>query len=157
MPSPIGTAIFLPPSAAQGLANYPHARATPNNATSTTLYVSGTSSRRGDGTYAGYSVGSDGAAVLDVAEQTTAVLTNIKRVIETATNGKCGLESIIEATIFLTDMKDYKRMNDVWNTFFPERIAAPARTCVQVAALPNEKLCVEIKSIAIVPVDIGSS
>lgn len=148
-----GTPYFLPSTAAQGLANYPHARASPNNFATTTLYVSGTSSRRGDGTYAGYLEGKDGFPVLDVAEQTSAVLTNIEHVIATATKERCGVESIIEATIFLTDMNDYKRMNEVWNTVFPDRTAAPARTCVQVAALPSPKLCIEIKAVAIIPLD----
>ena len=152
MSLPNGTAFFLPPSAAQGLANYPHSRTAPNNATTLLLYVSGTSSRRGDGTYAGYSIGADGIPVLDVAEQTSAVLANIRTVIEGATKGAYGLESIIDVTIFLTDMKDYGKMNEVWNSVFPDRQAAPARTCVQVAALPSEKLCIEIKCTAVVPV-----
>lgn len=148
-----GTPYLLPATAAQGLANYPHARASPSNLTTTTLYVSGTSSRRGDGTYAGFSEGKNGLAVLDVAEQTSAVLTNIASVIATATSGRCGIESLIEATIFLTDMSDYKRMNEVWNAFFPDRMAAPARTCIQVAALPSPKLCIEIKAVAVIPVE----
>jgi len=97
-------------------------------------------------------MGDDGVPVLDVAEQTSAVLANIQTIIQGATKGTCGLESIIDATIFLTDMKDYKKMNEVWNTAFPDRQAAPARTCVQVAALPSEKLCIEIKCTAVVPV-----
>lgn len=153
MSLPNGKAFLLPPSGAQGLANYPHARANLNNTATATLYVSGTSSRRGDGTYAGYSEGKDGRPVLDVAEQTSAVLTNIRHVIATATEDHCGLENIIEITIFLTDMNDYKQMNEVWNAFFPDRTAAPARTCVQVAALPSPKLCIEIKAVAIVPAD----
>lgn len=153
MSLPNGKGFLLPPSGAQGLANYPHARANLNNTATATLYVSGTSSRRGDGTYAGYSEGKDGNPVFDVAEQTSAVLTNIGKVIATATGDRCGLENIIEVTIFLTDMNDYKRMNDVWNAFFPDRTAAPARTCVQVAALPSPKLCIEIKAVAIVPAD----
>jgi 2-aminomuconate deaminase len=148
MSSSNGTAYILPATGAQGLANYPHARTSP--ASSRTLYVSGTSSRRGDGTYAGCVTSSDGVHTLDVAEQTAAVLQNIKTVIEGATEGKCGLESIIDATIFLTDMKDYKRMNEEWNKVWPDKTTAPARTCVQVAALPNERLNVEIKCTAIV-------
>jgi 2-aminomuconate deaminase len=47
-------------------------------------------------------------------------------------------------------MKDYSGMNEVWNTMFPVKERAPARTTVQVAALPSGKLCVEIKCTAIV-------
>jgi 2-aminomuconate deaminase len=78
------------------------------------------------------------------------VLENIGTIIKGVTEGKCGLESVVDATVFLTDMKDYAGMNEVWNKVFPEKTNAPARTTVQVAALPSEKLCVEIKCTAIV-------
>lgn len=57
---------------------------------------------------------------------------------------------MVDATVFLTDMADYKGMNEEWNKVWPEKKGAPARTCVQVAALPSEKLNVEIKCMAIV-------
>ena len=143
-----GTAFFLPPTAAQGLANYPHARTTPT--TKRTIYVSGTSSRRGDGTYAGCVTAADGKHTLNIVEQTAAVLQNIKTIINGATGGAHGLESVIDATVFLTDMKDYSGMNAEWNKAWPDKQIAPARTCVQVAALPNERLNVEIKCTALV-------
>lgn len=148
MSSPNGTAYFLPATGAQGLANYPHARCAPSSPR--TLYVSGISSRRGDGTFVGCETSSDGVHTLNIAEQTAAVLQNIKTVIQGATEGKCGLESIIDATIFLTDMKDYQGMNGEWNKIWPDKAHAPARTCVQVSALPNERILVEIKCTAIV-------
>jgi 2-aminomuconate deaminase len=145
-----GTPFFLPASSAQGLANYPHARTVHSSSTQKTIYISGTSSRRGDGTYAGFSTSSSGSFILDIREQTAAVLENIGTIIKGATEGKCGLESVVDATVFLTDMKDYAGMNEVWNKVFPVKTNAPARTTVQVAALPSEKLCVEIKCTAIV-------
>lgn len=148
MSSSNGAPYFLPPSAAQGLANYPHARTSP--AATRTLYVSGTSSRRGDGSYAGCTTSEDGVHTLDIVQQTEAVLQNIKTIINGATNGRSGLESVIDATIFLTDMKDYAGMNGEWNKVWPDKTHAPARTCVQVAALPNVRLNVEIKCTAVV-------
>jgi len=145
-----GTPFFLPASSAQGLANYPHARTVHSSPAQRTIYVSGTSSRRGDGTYAGYTTSSSGAPVLNIREQTAAVLENIGTIIKGATQGKCGIESVVDATVFLTDMKDYAGMNEVWNVVFLAKMNAPARTTVQVAALPSEKLCVEIKCTAIV-------
>lgn len=147
-PSPNGTDFSLPPTGAQGLANYPHTRTIP--ATAQMMYVSGISSRRGDGSYAGCTTAPDGTHTLDVAEQTTAVLQNINTVLSGATGGKCGLESIVDVTVFLTDMKDYARMNAEWNKAWPDKKNAPARTCVQVTALPNERLCIEIKCMAMV-------
>lgn len=143
-----GTAFFLPPSAAQGLANYPHARTTPIS--HQTLYVSGTSSRRGDGSYAGCETSPEGKHTLNIREQTAAVLRNIETIIKGATDGAYGLESVIDATVFLTDMKDYAGMNAEWNAVWPDKQKAPARTCVQVAALPNERLNVEIKCTVVV-------
>ena len=148
MSSSNGTPFFLPPTAAQGLANYPHARTAPS--TTRTIYVSGTSSRRGDGTYAGCETSPDGTHKLDIGKQTAAVLQNIKTIINGATGGAHGLESVVDATVFLTDMKDYGSMNAEWNKVWPDKQHAPARTCVQVAALPNERLNVEIKCTAIV-------
>lgn len=142
-----GEPFFLPAGRAQGLANYPHARIVPGS--QKTLYVSGTSSRRGDGTYAGCVTDDNGNHTLDIREQTKAVLENIGLIIHGATNGIAGLESVVDATIFLTDMKDYAGMNEEWNKVWPDKTKAPARTCVQVAALPNIRLNVEIKCTAL--------
>ncbi|KAK3989969.1 putative L-PSP endoribonuclease [Cladorrhinum sp. PSN332] len=149
MASPNGTGYLLPAERAQGLANYPHARTIPG--TARTIFVSGTSSRRGDGSYDGCETQPDGTHVLDCGAQTAAVLRNIQTIIQGATDGKAGLESVVDATVFLTDIKkDYAAMNAEWNKVWPDRTKAPARTCVQVAALPNERLNVEIKCQAIV-------
>ena len=47
-------------------------------------------------------------------------------------------------------MKDYNGINAEWNKIWPEKAKAPARTCIQVAALPSEKLNVEIKCTALI-------
>lgn len=148
MAEPNGAGYFLPAERAQGLANYPHARTAPS--TSKLLFVSGTSSRRGDGTYEGCETLADGSFKLDCGAQTAAVLRNIESIIKGATGDKHGLESVVDATVFLTDMKDYAAMNAEWNKRWPDKTKAPARTCVQVAALPNVKLNVEIKCQALV-------
>lgn len=156
--SPNGTGYFLPAERAQGLANYPHARTIPST-TSRLLFVSGTSSRRGDGTYEGCTPvpadDDDGTTTtsfeLDCAAQTAAVLRNIETIIRGATAQKHGLESVVDATVFLTDIQnDYAAMNSEWNKCWPDKTKAPARTCVQVAALPNVRLNVEIKCQALV-------
>lgn len=148
MAEPNGTGYFLPAERAQGLANYPHARTAPS--TSRLLFVSGTSSRRGDGTYEGCAARDDGSFALDCGAQTAAVLRNIEAIIRGATADRHGLESVVDATVFLTDMKDYAAMNAEWNKRWPDKTRAPARTCVQVAALPNVRLNVEIKCQALV-------
>jgi 2-iminobutanoate/2-iminopropanoate deaminase len=78
--------------------------------------------------------------------QTRLALENIKRVFEQA---GATMASAAKCTVFLTDVKDFAGMNEVYRTFFPS--APPARSTVVVAALvvPNAK--VEIECIAVLP------
>ncbi len=57
---------------------------------------------------------------------------------------------MVKTTVFLRDIGDFVKMNEVYATFFPEN--PPARSAVQVAALPRNA-AVEIEVIAIVPCD----
>lgn len=139
-----GTPYFLPTNKAQGLANYPHARIVPPSAR--TIYVSGTSSRRGDGTWDGVTEHSDGSMTLDIRAQTAAVLQNIEGIISGATAGKGSLKNVVDATVFLVDLEgNYAGMNEEWNKVYPDRTGAPARTTIGVKELPNKRLVVEIK------------
>ncbi|KAM5374233.1 hypothetical protein ACJZ2D_006558 [Fusarium nematophilum] len=138
-----GDAVILS-SNARGLANYPHARLAPSEAR--TLYISGTSSRRPDGSYEGVETAKDGTPVLNVEGQTAAVLRNIEAIIKEATGGRGGLQNVIDATVFLVDVqRDYAGMNAIWNKTWPEVGEAPARTTIGVRELPSPKLVVEIK------------
>ncbi|MDD3864237.1 MAG: Rid family hydrolase, partial [Eubacteriales bacterium] len=49
-------------------------------------------------------------------------------------------------TVFLSDMANFGAVNEIYGTFFKEG-AFPARSCVEVAALPKGGL-VEIEAIA---------
>lgn len=79
----------------------------------------------------------------DVAVQTERVLENLKAVLEA-----CGssLGSVVKTTVFLKDMADFPRMNEVYGRYFPAN--APARSTVQVARLPRD-VSVEIEVIAV--------
>lgn len=141
---------FRPSKHAQGLANYPHARSVrcPDGKGSY-IYVSGTSCRRGDGTFAGAVPAAGGKIIYDIRQQTAAVLSNIDAIIQGASEGHASIHDVIDATVFLTDIKnDYTGMNDEWNTVWPSRETAPARTTVEVRALPREEIIVEIKCTA---------
>ncbi|PYH97530.1 putative L-PSP endoribonuclease family protein [Aspergillus ellipticus CBS 707.79] len=145
-----GSAYFLPPEKAQGLANYPHARLHPASPAVRTIHVSGTSSRRGDGTWDGVTEHPDGTWSLDIRQQTAAVLRNIDTIIRGATNDKGTIRNVVDATVFLTDLtRDYQGMNEEWNQVWPDRGDAPARTTIGVKELPNPRLLVEIKCTAI--------
>ena len=77
-----------------------------------------------------------------VTGQTRQSLKNVKRLLEAAGSG---LEKVVKVTVFLKDMKDFAAMNAVYSDFFTEDF--PARSAVQVAALPKDGL-VEIEVIA---------
>ena len=80
-----------------------------------------------------------------IAEQTTRVLENLKAVFEAAGTS---FEAVVKTTVFLKDMKDFAAVNELYAKYFaPEGIVPPARSTVQVAALPKDSL-VEIECIA---------
>ena len=78
--------------------------------------------------------------------QTKATLENIKRVFEQAGTT---MERVDKCTVFLTDVKDFAGMNEVYRTFFPS--APPARSTVVVAALVVANAKIEIECIGHLP------
>jgi len=82
----------------------------------------------------------------DVETQTEQVLRNIATILEAA--GSI-LQHVLRCGVFLVDMKEFPRMNDVYaRTFGSHR---PARTTVEVSGLPGEGLRVEIDAVAYIP------
>jgi 2-iminobutanoate/2-iminopropanoate deaminase len=80
-----------------------------------------------------------------IAEQTERVLANLHAVLEAAGMGP---GNVLKTTVFLKDMRDFAAMNEVYARFFDaEGVLSPARSTVQVAALPKDAL-VEIDCIA---------
>jgi 2-iminobutanoate/2-iminopropanoate deaminase len=82
----------------------------------------------------------------DVESQTEQTLKNIAAILEAAGSG---LHHVLRCGVFLIDMAEFPKMNDVYARMFGTH--RPARTTVQVAALPGEGLRVEIDAIAVVP------
>jgi len=78
-----------------------------------------------------------------IEEQTKQVMQNIQQVLKAA---NCTFDSVIKTTIFLTDINDFTKVNDVYGSFFSEH--KPARSTVAVTALPKGAL-VEIEVIAV--------
>ena len=68
----------------------------------------------------------------NIENETKQVMENIKTIVETA---GLRMSDIVKTTIFLSDMKDFFRMNEVYGKYFPEN--PPARETVQVSALPK--------------------
>jgi len=82
----------------------------------------------------------------DVEGQTEQVLKNIATILEAAGSG---LQHVVRCGVFLVDMHEFPKMNEVYaRTFGSHR---PARTTVEVSGLPGEGLRVEIDAVAVIP------
>ncbi len=76
----------------------------------------------------------------DPGDQARQVLENMKVILEHAGSS---LQSVLKLTIFLTDMQDFEKINEVINAFFPA--TPPARSSIAVAALPQHaKVVMEV-------------
>lgn len=78
----------------------------------------------------------------DIELETEKVLKNLEAILKAE---GLGLNNIIKTTVYLTDLSEFARMNQVYEKFFSE--TKPARACVEVAALPKGAK-VEIDAIA---------
>jgi len=78
----------------------------------------------------------------DIEKETEQVLHNLKAVLEAA---GASLSDVLKCTVYVTNMEDYPRINEVYGRFFVD--AAPARALVEVRALPGGAR-VEIDAIA---------
>ena len=88
-------------------------------------------------------VAQDGSVSSDISEQTRQALLNLKAVVEA---GGSSFDKVIKTTVFITDMAQFGAINAVYSEFFSEPY--PARSCVQVAALPKG-VSIEIEAVAI--------
>lgn len=104
------------------------------------IFVSGTSCRRPDNTFAGVEVDAMGTTKLDIREQTRAVLENIKDILQSV---GAGLENVVDVTTFLVNMNDFGGYNEIYGTYF--NYDGPTRTTVAVHQLPHPHLLIEIK------------
>ena len=78
-----------------------------------------------------------------IGEQTRQSLKNVQAVLAEA---GLSLENVIKTTVFLKDMNDFAAINTIYAQYFTGE--APARSCVQVAALPKGGLF-EIEAVAV--------
>ena len=75
----------------------------------------------------------------DVIEQTVQSIKNVEAILAGA---GCTLQDVVKATVYLTDMADYPRVNAIYEKAFAP--SKPARTCVAVSALPvRERMKIE--------------
>ncbi len=86
----------------------------------------------------------DGTVIDESIEaQTKQCLENVKAIVEEA-GGTLG--NIVKTTIFVTDLGNFARVNEVYATFFTEN--HPARTTVEISKLPLG-VGIEIEAIAV--------
>ena len=80
----------------------------------------------------------------DIEGQTKQSLENVKAVLASA---GCTMDHVVKTTVFLKDMGDFTKMNEIYKGYFSEG-SYPARSAVQVAALPQGAL-VEFEVVAL--------
>ncbi len=80
----------------------------------------------------------------DIAAQTRQSIENIRAVLAAV---GVSLADVVKTTVFLQNMEDFARMNEVYQQCFGD--STPARSTVAVAKLPRNAL-VEIESIAVI-------
>jgi len=110
------------------------------------IYVSGTSSRRADNSFAGVEVDDMGSTNLCIASQTRAVIENIADLLASM---DATLGDLVEISTFLVNMNDFREYNKVYSEFFD--FEGPTRTTVAVHQLPHPHLLIECKAVAYKP------
>ncbi|MFI5610729.1 RidA family protein [Amycolatopsis sp. NPDC051903] len=110
------------------------------------VFVSGTSSRRPDNTFAGAEADEFGTTTLDIRAQTAAVLENISGILASV---GASLADVVQVTSYLVNMNDFGGYNEVYGRYFDE--TGPARTTVAVHQLPHPHLLIEIQAVAYAP------
>lgn len=78
-----------------------------------------------------------------IEDEANQVMANLKAILTAA---GMTFENVVKSTIFLTDMNDFAKVNEIYGGFFQTE-TAPARECIQVVKLPRN-VNVEISMIA---------
>ena len=67
-----------------------------------------------------------------IEEQTKQALENVKGILEASGTN---MENVVKTTVFLTDLNDFTKMNEVYATFFEGE--KPARSAIEISKLPK--------------------
>ncbi len=84
-----------------------------------------------------------GEIVEGIENQARQALTNVKSLLEAAGSS---MDKVIKTMVFIKDMNDFARVNEVYAGFFKGDY--PARSCVEVARLPKDVL-IEMEAVAL--------
>lgn len=84
-----------------------------------------------------------GEAGVTIEEQTRQVFENLRGLLADAGSS---LEQAVKTTVFIKNMDDFGKINDIYASYFTGDF--PARSCVEVARLPKD-LLIEVEVIAL--------
>jgi 2-iminobutanoate/2-iminopropanoate deaminase len=79
-----------------------------------------------------------------IESETKQALENLKNIL---IDSGASIQSVLKTTVFLTDINDFHKINSIYGEYFSEN--SPARSAVQVAALPKGAL-IEIEAVAVI-------
>ncbi|KXG75193.1 2-iminobutanoate/2-iminopropanoate deaminase [Fervidicola ferrireducens] len=77
-----------------------------------------------------------------IEAQTRQVMENVKNILQAA---GMDFSNVVKTTVFITNMDDFGKVNEIYATYFGEN--PPARSCVEVSRLPKGAL-IEVEVIA---------
>ncbi|KGG80179.1 RidA family protein [Caloranaerobacter azorensis] len=80
----------------------------------------------------------------DIQKETRQALENLKAVLK---EGGATLNDVVKVTLYIKDMNQFSKINEVYEEYFSEN--KPARSCIEVARLPKDGN-VEVEAIAII-------
>lgn len=126
------------PGKARPKGSFPHVKRVENF-----VFVSGTSSRRTDETFAGVTIFPDGSLFHDTFEQTKSTMVNINDILGTLL---LKTDDIVSLEAFLTNIDDLEQFHDAIASSFQGRM--PAVTVTQAKALPHPHQAVMVKAVA---------
>ena len=78
----------------------------------------------------------------DVTVQARQAIGNLKNLIEASGSS---MDKVVKTTVFIKDMNDFGKINDIYKDFFTSDF--PARSCVEVARLPKDVLIEAIATV----------
>lgn len=84
----------------------------------------------------------------DIESQTHQVMKNLAAILA---GQNLDLSDLAKTTIYLMNMNDFSRVNEIYGSYFKKNLPKPARACVEVSSLPDvadEKLLIEIEAVA---------
>lgn len=120
---------------------YPHARKA-----GPFLFLSGVGPRQPNSSdIPGVTLDAQGQIVdYDIVLQTHAVFKNVQLILTAA---GASWHDLVDITVFLTDMADFKVVNQIYAQYFSDPETQPCRTTVAVSALPTP-IAIELKCLA---------